>query len=247
VIEIKHRWNGKVLYTAENAQDVRQAVLEATTAKADLSGADLRSAYLSGADLRSAYLSGADLRSADLSGADLRSADLSGADLRSAYLRSADLRSADLRSADLSGADLSGADLRSADDSPSHPLYPIRLDVFAILDAAPAEVPALREKMVAGQINGSAYSGECACLCGTIANARGVDVADLTGIQIDSSRPAERWFAPIDEGDEPVDDLKADGVSEGSYRLTVALRWVDEWIESRTFITKSLMAEAAGR
>ena len=55
-------------------------------AKANLSGADLRSANLSGADLSGAYLSGADL---------------SGAYLRSANLRSADLRSADLRSANL--------------------------------------------------------------------------------------------------------------------------------------------------
>ena len=49
--------------------------------RADLSGANLRSA---------------DLRSADLSGADLRSADLSGANLSGANLRSADLSGADL-------------------------------------------------------------------------------------------------------------------------------------------------------
>ena len=124
-IEIKSRYDGRVLYTAKNASDVRRALEEAVKASADLRGADLSGAYLrgadlSGADLRSAYLSGADLRSADLRSADLRSAYLggaylSGADLRSADLRSADLRSADLRSAYLSGADLSGADLRSAD------------------------------------------------------------------------------------------------------------------------------------
>ena len=98
--------------------------------RANLSGANLRSANLSSAYLRSADLSGAnlsganlrsaDLRSANLSGANLRSADLrganlSGANLRSAYLRSADLRSADLRGANLSGANLRSAYLRSAD------------------------------------------------------------------------------------------------------------------------------------
>ena len=78
--------------------------------RADLSGADLRSADLSGANLRSA-----DLRSDDLSGANLRSANLRSADLRSANLSGADLSGANLRSADLSGANLSGANLRSAD------------------------------------------------------------------------------------------------------------------------------------
>jgi hypothetical protein len=43
-----------------------------------------------------------------------------------------------------------------------------RADLWAILDAAPAEVAALREKVVAGEINGSTYEGACACLCGTI-------------------------------------------------------------------------------
>jgi uncharacterized protein YjbI with pentapeptide repeats len=81
---------------------------------ANLFGANLRSADLSGADLSGAYLSGANLRSADLSGADLRGADLIGADLIGAYLSGANLRSADLRSADLIGAYLIGANLRSA-------------------------------------------------------------------------------------------------------------------------------------
>ena len=67
-------------------------------------------ANLSGANLRSANLSSAYLRSADLSGANL-----SGANLRSADLRSANLSGANLRSADLRGANLSGANLRDAD------------------------------------------------------------------------------------------------------------------------------------
>jgi hypothetical protein len=77
--------------------------------RANLSGANLRSADLSGANL-----SGANLRSADLSGANLRSANLRSADLSGANLRSANLRSANLRSADLSGANLSGANLSGA-------------------------------------------------------------------------------------------------------------------------------------
>ena len=61
MIEIKHRFNGSVLYTAENAQDVRTAVEEAAKANADL-----RSANLGSADLRSANLRSADLGYADL-------------------------------------------------------------------------------------------------------------------------------------------------------------------------------------
>jgi hypothetical protein len=77
--------------------------------RANLSYADLRSAYLSGANLRNA-----DLRGADLSGANRYGANLRGADLYSANLRGADLSGANLRGADLSGANLSGADLSGA-------------------------------------------------------------------------------------------------------------------------------------
>jgi hypothetical protein len=52
VIQIKSRWDSsKVLYTAENAQDVRAAVLEAVKQGAYLQGAYLQGAYLQGADL----------------------------------------------------------------------------------------------------------------------------------------------------------------------------------------------------
>jgi uncharacterized protein YjbI with pentapeptide repeats len=117
MIEIKDV-AGQVLYTAENAQDVRAAVVKAVSEGADLRGADLqgadlqyaylRGAYLRGADLQYAYLRGADLRGAYLQVADLRGADLQGADLRGAYLRGADLRGADLQYAYLRGADLQG-------------------------------------------------------------------------------------------------------------------------------------------
>ena len=119
MIEIKSI-SGRVLYTAQNATDVRSAVIEAVAAKADLRYADLRSADLRSADLgyanlRSADLGSANLYYADLGHADLRSADLGYADLRHADLRSADLRSADLGYANLYYADLGHADLRSAD------------------------------------------------------------------------------------------------------------------------------------
>jgi hypothetical protein len=87
--EIKHRWTGTVIFTAEIEADgdtaisvkLGLAVRAALKAKADLRGADLRDANLRDADLRDADLRDADLRDANLSGADLRGADLSGANL----------------------------------------------------------------------------------------------------------------------------------------------------------------------
>ena len=94
MIEIKSRWDGSVLYTAESGADVR-AVAQAAVA----SGANLRDA-----DLRDAYLRRANLSRANLSGADLSGANLSRANLSGAYLRDANLRGADLYDANLYGA-----------------------------------------------------------------------------------------------------------------------------------------------
>ncbi len=123
MIEIKSI-SGRVLYTAQNATDVRSAVIEAVAAKADLRSADLRYADLGYADLRYADLRYVDLRSANLRYVDLRSADLRYADLRYADLRYVDLgyanldyanlRYANLRSANLRSANLRSANLRSA-------------------------------------------------------------------------------------------------------------------------------------
>ena len=103
VIEIKNRWNGKVLYSGEHA-DIKEAVEAAVKAGADLRGANLGGANLRDADLRGANLIGADLCGADLRGADLRDANLRGADLCGADLRGADLCDVNLRGAHLTGA-----------------------------------------------------------------------------------------------------------------------------------------------
>ena len=118
MIEIKNR-DGRVLYTAENATDVRAAVVEAARAGADLAGANLGRADLAGADLAGADLAGADLAGADLAGAYLAGAylagaNLAGADLAGAYLGRAYLGGAYLAGAYLAGADLAGAYLAGA-------------------------------------------------------------------------------------------------------------------------------------
>ena len=69
-IEIKHRWSGEILFSAE-AESFPFAVEMAIKSKASLSRANLSGASLSRADLSGANLSGADLYGADLSRANL--------------------------------------------------------------------------------------------------------------------------------------------------------------------------------
>ncbi len=204
---------------------VRANLIGANLRSANLIGANLRSADLSGANLRSADLSGANLRSADLSGANLRSANLIGANLRSANLIGANLRSADLSGANLRSADLSGANLRSANLIGAN-LSEIKNDFLAEVLKLPDEIPFLRQALIEGKIDGSTYSGECACLAGTMAHARkieeyagdSIEVCEGLKFMADSSSPRERWFLGIRKGDTP----------ETSNLAQVTLGWIDE-------------------
>ena len=170
-----------------------------TSQGANLQGADLRYAYLDGADLQGANLYGAYLRGANLGCADLQGANLMGADLMGANLRSANLRSANLQGASLE---------------------PIRNDVWAVLSAAPAEVPALLEVLRAGKFDGTHYEGDCACLVGTIAKVRGCMYQKIPSLVPDSNRPAERWALAIKPGDTP----------ESSVVAGITASWIEEWI-----------------
>ncbi|OED34255.1 hypothetical protein AB832_07820 [Flavobacteriaceae bacterium (ex Bugula neritina AB1)] len=114
-IEIKNRWNLKVLYSHEqNNNSFRVTILKAISEGADLKGADLKDADLEGADLEGANLKGANLEGANLEGAYLKDANLEGANLKGANLKDADLEGAYLKDADLEGANLKGADLEGA-------------------------------------------------------------------------------------------------------------------------------------
>jgi len=227
-IEIKGRSDGAVLFAFEatdeqhaSDKDMRHALEAAAIRRADLrgaalSGADLSGADLRGANLRDADLCDADLRGAALSGADLRGADLRGANLRDADLCDADLRGADLRDADLRGAALSGADLSGAN------LSRFRDDVWAVLSSAPAEASAVLAALQAGRVDGTVYLGDCACLVGTIAKARGCHYTALGVLKPDGLRLAETWFMQIRPGHTPANN--------GPTRL--AAEWVGEWLAS---------------
>ena len=190
-IEIKNRWSGEIIFSIE-ADTWRFAVEAAIKAKANLSWANLSRANLSGADL-----SGANLSWANLSGADLSKANLSGADLSWANLSWADLSRANLSRANLSV---------------------IKHDIWAVLLNAPHEIKGLKQAIIDGKINGTAYEGECACLVGTIAKIQKCNYESVPGISPDQSRPAERFFMGIKTGDTP----KNNPVSK------LVLEWIEE-------------------
>jgi uncharacterized protein YjbI with pentapeptide repeats len=210
---------------------LRAASGTAVADDAGLGDADLGGANLGGANLRGANLRGANLRGANLSGANLGDADLGGANLRGANLRDANLSGADLGGANLRDANLSDANLGGAD------LTPVRDDVWAVLSAAPAEAPALLAALQEGRIDGYCYEGTCACLVGTIANARGCDYTDLGPVlEANGDRPAEVFFAAIHPGDTPAT----------SQPSALAARWVEEWL-TRMRATFGVDVAAEGR
>jgi hypothetical protein len=200
--DVLNRFSGEVQFTAEiecaadalPSVKLGLAVKWALKEKADLSDTDLRDANLRGADLSGANLRGANLRGADLSGADLSDTDLRSANLRGANLRDANLRVANLRS--------------------------FKADLWMVLTQYRTEVPGLISAIKEGRIDGSVYSGECACLKGTLANIKGVSVNTF---EQDISQPAEQWFLMIRKGDKPGDD------TGGGFASSKALEWCLEW------------------
>jgi len=252
MIEIKSRWaDSKVLYKSDTAGTIRQAVEEAAAQRVDLSDANLSGANLSGANLSYANLSDANLSYANLSYANLSYANLSYAKLSDANLSYANLSCANLSDAKLSDANLSGANLSDANLSDANLSYAnlsyanlsyanlsgFKNDLFEILLNAPLEVAGLREKLIAGEIDGSCYSGECACLVGTLAKLRGVclqeedgqmkDAIVLPGIKPKAGRPAEVWFSNLHPGCTPdknaVAAITLDWIQEFQLKMSAAV------------------------
>jgi uncharacterized protein YjbI with pentapeptide repeats len=205
---------------------------------ADLSGANLTRANLRGANLPRADLSGADLSGANLTRANLPRADLSGANLTRANLTRADLSGANLTRANLTRADLSGADLIGANLTRANlrganlidanlidaNLTLVKEDYFRVLEVAKDEVLGLYDALMRGLINGSTYTGECACLVGTIANIRHERHDELNiDLRGSADRPAERWFLAIREGDTPQNNPISD----------IVAKWTQEFLDAR--------------
>jgi hypothetical protein len=94
-----------------------------------------------------------------------------------------------------------------------------RQDLWAVLSSAAQEVSALRAALIEGRIDGGTYYGECTCLIGTIANARGCDVYSLGSLGPAPDRPIEHLFMRISRGDTP----------ESNPTAKLIVQWIDEW------------------
>ena len=134
---------------------------------------------------------------------------LKGADLGGAYLRGADLKGADLKGADLIGADLGGAYLRGAKNIPQSYINLCSRDMLFVFEHLKEELPFLRKQLVDGKVDGTQYEGECACLIGTLANAKKngnrIDVVCNTIPYYEKGlhNYGEQWFFQIRKGDTP--------------------------------------------
>ena len=209
---VLNRLTYEVIHAGE-ANSRREIILQAVALGKSLARAKLTDAKLARADLTGADLTDAKLARANLTGANLTDAKLTGADLTGADLTGANLTGADLTDANLTGAKLTGANLTGAN------LTPIRDDFFNVICKAPNEIPALREALMSGKVDGSTYVGVCKCLVGTIAGAQGKPYDCVPGITPDASRPAERFFLAIQKGDTP----------ETSQFASRAVAWIDEF------------------
>ena len=191
----------------------------ASLAGANLAYANLAHADLADADLTGVNLSGASLAGADLSGANLARADLAGADLTGADLTHATFELANLTGVNLEYVNLTHTHLAGAVNIPPFTLRATRADLFDVLLRAIPEVPALLTALREGRVDGSTYEGDCACLCGTIANARGISI-DALDFK-DPRRPIESWFFAIEKGDTPETNAAA----------KQAEKWIVEFME----------------
>ena len=149
----------------------------------------LEKAVRGGAYLEGAYLRGANLRGANLTGVDLEGANLTGANLTGANLR---------------GANLTGVDF---DKLPEDWIDLCSKDILYIFYTLKNELPLFKEKLINGEINGSQYSGRCACLVGTFANIEKKNYETFCSIipfyKVGTHNPGEQFFLNIKTGDTP--------------------------------------------
>lgn len=108
-------------------------------------------------------------------------------------------------------------------------LTPIKQDFLAEVLRLPAELENLRAALIEGRVDGSTYTGSCACLAGTICRnmpeaciENGEEVGPVQ-FHIDASSPREAFFTAIKAGDTP----------ETNPASKIALEWTDEAIAIR--------------
>jgi len=194
-LEIKNRFTGKIIFEFETENNTIKKTIDAYIKQ----------------ELKTKFR--ADLTDANLTDADLTDANLTDANLTRANLTDANLTRANLTDANLTDANLTRANLTDAD------LLMFKSDLWRVLLMYKTEVSGLKNAIICGRINGSVYSGECACLKGTIANVKGCEIDLLPNITKSTSEPSEQWFLQFKEGQNP----------ENSKTMKLTLDWIEEF------------------
>ena len=103
-----------------------------------------------------------------------------------------------------SRVDLRGANLKKL---PVDFINQCSRDMLFIFQQLKDELPAFKEKLLAGKVNGSQYEGDCACLLGTFAKVKKEKVDKVCKVipfyEKGTHNMGEAWFLNIKEGDTP--------------------------------------------
>jgi hypothetical protein len=171
----------------------------------------------------------ANLYGANLTRANLYGANLDGANLDGANLTRANLTRANLYGANLTRANLTRANLYGATNIPESYFNLCARDILYVLQHTASEVPALRQAIIDGKINGSQYEGKCCCLIGSLNTAaKNGTYEEYCQKHIPFYSPGlhnycEQWFYQIHEGDTP----------ESSYFAKKALELCDLFLSKQ--------------
>jgi len=249
-IQIK-KINGEVIFSGD-FKSIKECVEAAVKQKVNLRGSNLRGSNLSGSDLRWSDLSWSNLSGSDLSWSDLRWSNLRWSNLRGSNLSGSDLRWSDLSWSNLRWSDLRWSNLRWSDlrwgnlrwsNLRWSDVAPARSDFLSEVLKLPNELEFLRDALKAGKVDGSTYVGECRCLAGTLAKAKGVknyngeNIKNGLMFHADAGSPREVFFRAISKGDTP----------KKNPACKIALEWTEEAIAIRDNIRAKGMTPKASK
>lgn len=117
--------------------------------------------------------------------------------------------------ADLRGANLEGAYLRGSqkEQIPKVWMNACSRDMLFVFEHLKNELPYLREKLIKGQVDGTQYEGECACLIGSLGRGQMDCINKVASAipyyEIGLHNPGEQWFWNIHKGDTPENSFFA--------------------------------------
>jgi hypothetical protein len=120
---------------------------------------------------------------------------------------------------------------------PSYNLAAVKKELWEVLNIAPEEAKAVRQAVIAGDIDGGYYIGECCCIKGIIAAKLGIPVKNLEaayGIGLNERSYLENFLFNIVEGDAP----------ESSAFSRALLEWCDEFIAEQKALKLRRAVEA---